>query len=121
MRVYIFILMLILAINCGAHKQDLLSKPPPNETPPQILENVKPDYPRDAFNMGIEGTVWVKIFVDTTGTVTEAMILKDSGKDVGFEREALNAAYKTKWKPAYSEGKPINTWVSYKITFELNR
>jgi len=91
----------------------------PVEEAPIQVKSVTPDYPTEAANEGIEGTVWVKALIDKTGTVIDAIIFKDSGKGAGFEEAALNAAYKTKWKPAKSDGKPIAVWVTYKLDFNI--
>lgn len=88
---------------------------------PILVENVTPEYPEQAFREGIEGVVWVKVAIDSTGRVIDATIAKDSGKNVGFEEAALKAAYKTKWKPALEKGQPIAILVTYRIDFLIRR
>lgn len=84
---------------------------------PVLVKNVSPEYPEQALKSGIEGVVWVKITIDTTGKVTDAIVVKDSGTDIGFEEAAIKAAYKTKWKPALEKDQPIATHVTYKVDF----
>lgn len=86
---------------------------------PVLVKNVDPKYPEQAFRDGIEGIVWLKVVIDSAGKVTDATITEDSGKDVGFEEAALEAAYKTKWKPALEKGRPISIYVTYKIEFAI--
>jgi protein TonB len=86
---------------------------------PVIVKNVDPEYPEQASREGVEGVVWLKVVIDSTGKVTDATVTVDSGKDVGFEEAALEAARKTKWKPALEKGKPISTYVTYKIEFAI--
>lgn len=88
---------------------------------PVIVENVNPVYPEQALREGTEGVVWVKVAIDSTGKVTDATIVKDSGKDVGFEEAALKAAYKTKWAPALEKGRPTAIYVTYKIEFAIRK
>jgi len=91
----------------------------PIEKAPIMVKSVSPEYPQGALEMGITGTVWLKVFVDERGRILEAKIVEDSGKDVGFEEAALAAAVKTKWKPATSNGKPISVWITYKVDFDI--
>ena len=89
------------------------------EIAPILIKSVDPKYPPDALAAAITGIVWLKVHLDTLGQVTDAQIVKDSGLNVGFEEAALTAARKTKWKPAISGGKPIATWVTYKVEFNI--
>lgn len=90
------------------------------EEPPQIIKLIEPIYPKKARKTGLTGVVWLKVLVGEWGYVSEVEILKDSGaKDAGFEEAAINAAYKTRWKPAIVDGKTIAVWIAYKITFDF--
>jgi TonB family protein len=90
------------------------------EQAPILIKEVKPAYPPDAFAMRITGTVWVRILIDTLGVVQQAEVLRDAGENVTFfERSSLEAAMHTLWKPAIENGKPIATWITYKVDFNL--
>ncbi len=89
------------------------------EEAPVKIEDVHPQYPEMARRAGIEGTVWVNALVDKEGKVRDVQILKDSGANAGFEEAAIEAAKRTVWKPAISNGQPVALWVSYKIVFTL--
>lgn len=91
---------------------------PFDEAPVQI-KTASPVYPPEALNAGITGEVLVKALIDKNGVATNAIIARDSGKNVGFEQASLDAAFRTKWKPAMSKGKPIAVWVTYKIEFNF--
>ncbi len=88
---------------------------------PTPLDLPAPKYPRTAVQSGEEGSVWVKVLIDTKGAVRDAMVVKPSGVCVGcgFEEAALKAAVEAKWKPARYAGKPIMAWVSYEIRFRM--
>ena len=92
----------------------------PYDEQPQKIEAVEPKYPEMAAHAGIEGVVWVNVLVDKEGKVRDVKIVKDSGANAGFEEAATEAAYKTTWKPALSNGEPVAVWVTYKVVFKLH-
>ena len=98
--------------------------PPPDEfiaveQQPKQLKLEQPKYPEMAQKAGIEGEVWVKVYVDKSGNVKKAIVLKESGANVGFEEAAVKAALKGKWKPAMQNKQPVGVWVAYVIKFTL--
>jgi TonB family protein len=90
------------------------------EEAPRLIRNVRPEYPPNALEAGITGTVWVKVLVDTLGNVNDPTILNGDDENVAvFEQSACDAAVRTKWKPAISKGKPINVWVTFKVEYNF--
>jgi protein TonB len=89
------------------------------EERPEIVENIQPMYPPMAQRAGIEGIVWINVLIDRTGKVRNVIIVKESGAQAGFEEAAIEAAYRTVWKPAISNGQPVAVWTTYRIIFEL--
>lgn len=75
-------------------------------------------YPEIAKRAGVEGKVYILAFVDESGNVTKANILKGIG--AGCDEAALNAVLKTKFKPGKQRGKPVNVQVSIPVIFKLN-
>lgn len=90
----------------------------PVEILPEMIYQETPEYPRLAKQAGITGTVWVKALVDREGSVRNALVGKSSGT-ASLDDAAIEAAYKNKFKPGIQNGRPVNVWVTYKITFEL--
>ncbi len=89
---------------------------------PEPKRLIPPKYPKMAAKAWIEGEVYVKVFVDEHGDVLRALVVKDSGKNVGFEEAALEAARKGKWMPAETaDGEKVGVWVAYPISFKLNK
>lgn len=74
-------------------------------------------YPEIAKRAGVEGKVYVLAFVDVTGTVTKAQIIKGIG--AGCDEAALDAVLKTKFTPGKQRGKPVNVQVSIPVIFKL--
>ncbi len=78
----------------------------------------KINYPEIAKRAGVEGKVYILAFVDESGNVTKANVLKGIG--AGCDEAALNAVLKTKFKPGKQRGKPVNVQVSIPVIFKLN-
>ena len=74
-------------------------------------------YPEIAKRAGVEGKVYILAFVDETGTVIKAQVLKGIG--AGCDEAALDAVLKTKFKPGKQRGKPVKVQVSIPIIFKL--
>lgn len=74
-------------------------------------------YPEIAKRAGIEGKIYVQAFIDETGNVVSAKILKGIG--AGCDEAALNAVKETKFTPGKQRGKPVKTQVSIPIMFKL--
>ena len=75
-------------------------------------------YPEIAKRAGVEGKVYILAFVDESGNVTKANVLKGIG--AGCDEAALDAVLKTKFKPGKQRGKPVRVQVSIPIIFKLN-
>ncbi len=86
---------------------------------PQLLVAPEPVYPEMAKKAGVTGTVWVKVLVDTEGKVRDAIIVKESGVNAGFEEAALAAAKQRQYRPAMQNNQPVAVWVAYKVRFQL--
>ena len=83
------------------------------------IAQVEPTYPRRALQRGIEGYVVMELTVTPNGTVRDVVVIESDPKGV-FEKAAIDAALKNKYKPRIVDGQPITvTGVRYRITFEL--
>jgi len=83
------------------------------------LVRVAPAYPRRAEERGIEGWVILELTVTETGAVKDPRVIECYPSDI-FNKAAINAALKFKYKPRVVNGKPIEVrGVMYKLTFEL--
>lgn len=70
----------------------------------------------------IEGTTVVKMLIDIDGTVADVEILKSSGSTL-LDQAAIDAALRSKWKPAehFYKGKnyKVRVWVSRPYKFKV--
>ena len=80
---------------------------------------VAPTYPRQAQRRGLEGYVMIEFTVTKTGAVTNPVVVKAEPLNV-FDRAALAAVLKFKYKPRVVNGEPIDVpGVQNLIRFEL--
>lgn len=99
---------------------------PSFEVPPKIiggydsiLEHLV--YPEKLKEAGIEGTVIVQVHVKADGSVGKTHLLLGSGYDL-FDRAALEAAMKIKFKPIQPDGgKALSVWVALPVFFKLSQ
>jgi protein TonB len=95
--------------------------PPPDDVlfdkPPEMIKRVQPVYPDTARKGGLEGEVWVKVWVDKKGGVREVLVTGNS--DPIFHQPATDAARQFVFNPAMKEGKPVDVWVTFPFHFRL--
>lgn len=83
------------------------------------LVRVQPQYPRRALERGIEGSIVVEFTVTEDGTVEDAQVIEANPAGY-FEREALAAISKFKYKPTVVDGKAYaSKGVRFRMAFEL--
>jgi len=82
------------------------------------IVKVAPIYPRRAQERGLSGYVIVEFTVTKAGTVVDAKVIESTNSV--FNRAAIKAALKFKYKPKVVDGQPIDVaGVLHKITFEM--
>lgn len=82
------------------------------------LTVVQPDYPRRAAQRGQEGYCTVEFTVAANGTTKDAFIA--DCPDSVFERSALRAAERIKYKPRVVDGQPVDVpGVQYRFLFQM--
>ena len=74
-------------------------------------------YPSIAKRAGVEGTVYIKAYVNKKGIVTKAIVLKGIG--AGCDQAAMKAVEETRFTPGRQRGKPVNVMVSIPVVFRL--
>ena len=85
---------------------------------PVPVVNPIPIYPELPRRAGVEGTVWVNIWVTKEGKVRKAVVLKSDSEL--FDQAALDAAMKWVFIPAVMNSGPVAVWVSIPFRFKLN-
>lgn len=69
------------------------------KTPPKLIADAAPNYPKKLQRQGIEGAVKVKVLVGTDGSAENVEVVSSSGYDA-FDSEAVKAAYRLSFSPA---------------------
>ena len=78
----------------------------------------KIEYPKMAMKQGIEGVVYLELFIDETGNIRRINVLKDPGH--GFAEAAIAALDGIVCKPALVNDKPVAVRFRNPIRFVLN-
>jgi protein TonB len=87
------------------------------EKEPVVVKKVEPKYPELAMRAGLEGKVWVKIWVDKEGKPKQVVVLKSDAEI--FNEPAVEAAKQFVFTPAYMNNGPVAVWVSVPFKFKL--
>jgi protein TonB len=83
------------------------------------LVKVAPIYPRRAVSMELEGWVLLRFTVTTIGTIRDVEVVESTNSV--FERAAIQAALKFKYKPRVVDGIPVETTgVLHYIRFQFD-
>jgi len=89
----------------------------PYEKEPTVVKKVEPKYPDLALRAGLEGNVFVKVWVDKEGKVRKVVLLKSDAPI--FEEAAIGAAKQWVFTPAVMQKGPVSVWVSIPFRFRL--
>ena len=82
------------------------------------IVRVAPVYPARALSRGLEGFVDLSFTVTTTGSVEDPIVLQSTSSL--FERAAIRAVLKFKYKPRVVDGVPVDVpGVKTRISFQL--
>ena len=78
----------------------------------------KIEYPKMAMKQGIEGVVYLELFIDENGNIRRINVLKDPG--YGFAEAAVAALEGITCKPAMMNDKPVAVRFRYPVRFVLS-
>jgi protein TonB len=76
-------------------------------------------YPPIALRSGIEGTVYLELYIDSGGNVRRVEILKEDPTGRGFGEAAVNAFTGLHGKPAEANGKLVAVRYRYPVRFKI--
>ncbi|EAT13415.1 energy transducer TonB [Bermanella marisrubri] len=82
------------------------------------LVRVNPRYPQSALARRIEGYVIIRMSINEAGNVDDVEVVESDPKGV-FEREAIRAAWRFKFKPKLEDGKPVSQTAVLPFEFNL--
>lgn len=87
--------------------------------PPRLVRDAKPSYPASARNMGISGSVGVRVLVSADGVPESVTVVASSGNSA-VDDSVVQAAYKWRFDPSRDKyGKKVRCNTRRTITFNL--
>lgn len=82
------------------------------------IVRIEPRYPRDALLRGLEGWVRVEFTITPEGGVSDAVVVGSEPQRV-FDRAAVQAILRWKFKPRFVDGAPVSRRAVQTIDFQL--
>ena len=82
----------------------------------EVRTTLAHEYPTDLKDAGIGGVAVVYVFVNTDGSVSEAVMKTSTGHEA-LDRAALRAARRARFLPASIEGVPVGIWIEMQVPF----
>ena len=107
-----------------------VTKPVVDPTPPQVAsvpqtyveaqrsDNKPPIYPKHERRLSREGKVTVRVSIDVNGSVMGVSVIEES-RYQGFNRAAVQAARKWKFKPAMRGGVSVDSETDIEVVFRM--
>ncbi len=82
------------------------------------IVRIDPQFPREALLQGISGYVVVEFTIEADGSVSDAKIVESQPRRM-FDRNAIRAIYKWKFKPRVVDGKPVARRGRTRLDFDV--
>jgi len=89
----------------------------PAKSAPKVLYKPKPEYTEEARSLRLEGTVYIKIHVSASGSVSVMGV--QSGLGHGLDQAAVKAVQGMRFQPAMANGQPTDWDGVVNINFQL--
>ncbi|UCC13401.1 MAG: energy transducer TonB [Gammaproteobacteria bacterium] len=83
------------------------------------IVRISPRYPRQALLQGVEGWVEIEFTITAEGRVIDPVVVVSEPRKV-FDRNAIQAILRWKFKPRFIDGEPITRRAVQTIVFELD-
>ena len=81
-----------------------------------IADNL--EYPQEAVDGGIQGTVFVRIIVEPDGSISNPKIIRGIG--YGCDKEAVRVIESMpNWEPGHRKGEAVRVYMSIPVSFKL--
>lgn len=87
------------------------------DTAVEIVSKATPAYPETARELKIEGTVVLEVVFDSSGKLRVLRVVQGLGH--GLDEAAVEAAEKTRFKPARREGRAVDYKATLRVVFRL--
>jgi protein TonB len=85
---------------------------------PQLLHSVEPEFTEDARRANYQGSVSIKLIVDSQGSPQDVRL--ESHLGMGLDEKALAAVRQYKFRPAMYQGHPVSVQIVVDVDFRLH-
>jgi len=85
--------------------------------PPTKVFDVKPDYPVEAKNAGIEGVVILAVVIGEDGSIIDEQVVRSIPE---LDQAAIDAVGQWKYQPTLLNGNPVEVEMNVTINFSLD-
>jgi TonB family protein len=87
------------------------------QVPVELVSKPRPDYTDEARRLRIEGEVVLRVMFSASGNLQVLDVIRGLGH--GLDENAVRAAEKIRFKPASSDGRPVDSIATVRIVFQL--
>ncbi len=88
------------------------------EKAPEVISSVPPQYPAELRKAKVPGAVTLVFVLDETGRVQDLRV--ENSTRAEFERPALDAVRRWRFKPGMKDGEAVRTYMRLPIRFRVN-
>jgi TonB family protein len=85
---------------------------------PQLIHSVEPEFTEDARRENYQGSVSIKLIVDSQGNPQDVRLASHLG--MGLEEKAIEAVRQYKFKAAMYQGHPVSVQIVVEVDFHLH-
>ncbi len=85
---------------------------------PQVLHSVEPEFTDDARRANYQGSVSIKLIVDSQGNPQDVRLVSHLG--MGLDEKAIEAVRQYKFRPAMYEGHAVSVQILVEVDFHLH-
>jgi TonB family protein len=85
---------------------------------PVVIHSVEPEFTEDARKANFQGSVSIKLIVDTQGNPQDVQLLRHLG--MGLDERAIEAVRQYRFKPAMYQGHPVSVQIVVDMDFRLH-
>lgn len=90
-------------------------------SPPRPIVESFPEYPPAARKARAQGVVELRVKVDETGKVVQVIVLNNATQNEACAQAAINAAFRSRYRPAQTAAGPDTAWIVRPYRFSLNK
>ena len=85
---------------------------------PQLIHSVEPEFTEDARRANYQGSVSIKLIVDSQGNPQDVRL--ESHLGMGLDEKAIEAVRQYRFRPAMYQGHPVSVQIVVDVDFRLH-